>query len=270
MKVLFLGDVMGRSGREAVFEHLPGLRHRLKIDFVIVNGENAAGGFGITEKICRQFYDAGADVITAGNHVWDQREIISYIETDKRLLRPGNYPKGTPGRGAGVFETEKGRKVLVMHVLTRLFMDAMDDPFACVERTLEGYRLGATVDAIVIDVHGEATSEKMAMGHFVDGRVSLAVGTHTHVPTADWQILSGGTAYATDVGMCGDFDSVIGMSKEAPIARFTRKMPTERLAPAMGEATLCAMYLETDDETGLAKHVAPLRVGGRLAPHWPL
>ncbi|MEE8549208.1 MAG: TIGR00282 family metallophosphoesterase [Alphaproteobacteria bacterium] len=270
MKVLFLGDVMGRSGREAVFEHLPGLRDRLKIDFVIVNGENAAGGFGITEKICRQFYDAGADVITAGNHVWDQREIISYIETDKRLLRPGNYPKGTPGRGAGVFETEKGRKVLVMHVLTRLFMDAMDDPFACVERTLEGYRLGATVDAIVIDVHGEATSEKMAMGHAFDGRVSLVAGTHSHVPTADAQILPGGTAYQTDIGMCGDYDSVIGMEKAAAIARFTTKMRRERLQPAKGEATLCAVYLETDDGTGLARRLEPVRIGGRLAQSAPV
>jgi metallophosphoesterase (TIGR00282 family) len=209
-------------------------------------------------------------VITAGNHVWDQRETISYIETDKRLLRPGNYPKGTPGRGAGVFETEKGRKVLVMQVLTRLFMDAMDDPFACVESTLEGYRLGATVDAIVLDVHGEATSEKMAMGQAFDGRVSMVVGTHTHVPTADAQILPGGTAYQTDIGMCGDYDSVIGMEKAEAIARFTTKIRRERLQPAKGEATLCAVYLETDDGTGLATRFEPIRIGGRLAPSGPL
>ena len=270
MRLLFLGDVVGRSGREVVCGNLPTLKDKLKLDLVVLNGENAAGGFGITEKICHQFYDVGVDVITTGNHVWDQREIVAYIDSDPRLLRPINYPKGTPGRGTGVFTARDGRKVLVVHVMLRLFMDPLDDPFAAVDHALAHQRLGNTVSAIVLDVHGEATSEKMAMGHFVDGRVSLAVGTHTHVPTADWQILSGGTAYATDVGMCGDFDSVIGMSKEVPIARFTRKMPTERLAPATGEATLCAMYLETDDETGLAKHVAPLRVGGRLAPHWPL
>jgi len=270
VRLLFLGDVVGRSGREVVCGNLPTLKDKLKLDLVVLNGENAAGGFGITEKICHQFYDVGVDVITTGNHVWDQREIVAYIDSDPRLLRPINYPKGTPGRGAGVFTARDGRKVLVVHVMLRLFMDPLDDPFAAVDHALAHQRLGNTVSAIVLDVHGEATSEKMAMGHFVDGRVSLAVGTHTHVPTADWQILSGGTAYATDVGMCGDYDSVIGMSKEAPIARFTRKMPTERLAPATGEATLCAMYLETDDETGLAKHVAPLRVGGRLAPHWPL
>lgn len=269
MKVLFCGDVVGRTGREALLANLPGIRKKLALDFVIVNGENAAGGFGITEKICQQFYEAGADVITTGNHAWDQDEIVAYIETDKRLLRPHNFPARTPGRGAGVFEAPGGRKVLVVHVMTRLFMDPLDDPFARVEDVLENHRLGATLDAIVLDVHGEATSEKMAMGHAFDGRVSLVVGTHSHVPTADAQILPGGTAYLTDVGMCGDYDSVIGMQKEEAVARFITKMRKGRLQPAKGEATMCAVFAETDDKTGLAVRVAPLRIGGRLAACWP-
>lgn len=270
MKILYCGDVVGRSGREAIAEHLPDLREKLDLDFVAVNGENAAGGFGITDKICRQFYQLGADVITLGNHAWDQHEIIPYIDGDPKLIRPLNFPKGTPGRGAGLFEARGGQKILVIQVMGRLFMDPLDDPFASVEEALSAHRLGATVAAILLDIHGEATSEKMAMGHAVDGRVSMAFGTHTHVPTADAMILPGGTAYMSDVGMCGDYNSVIGMKKDAPIARFTRKMPTERLAPADGEATLCAVYVETDDATGLAKHVAPLRLGGRLSPQWPV
>ncbi len=269
MRLLFCGDVVGRSGREVVVAQLPRLRRELALDFVVVNGENAAGGFGITEKICAELYEAGADVVTTGNHVWDQKETIGTINRDPRLLRPLNYPQGTPGRGAGVFPATRGRKVMVLNPMGRLFMDPLDDPFACVERELASQRLGATVDAIIVDVHAEATSEKMAMGHLLDGRVSLVVGTHTHVPTADAQILPGGTAYQTDAGMCGDYDSVIGMEKAVPIARFTRKLPTERLAAASGPATLCAVFVETDDRTGLARQVSPLRIGGRLAPHWP-
>ncbi len=270
MNLLFIGDVVGRSGREAVVGRLPGLRKRLALDFVVLNGENAAGGYGITEKICGEFYAAGVDVITTGNHVWDQREIISYIGSDARLLRPLNYPPGTPGAGAGVFEATRGRKVLVAHVMCRLFMNPLDDPFAAVEAALGNHRLGGSVAAAVLDIHGEATSEKMALGHFVDGRVSLAVGSHTHVPTADAQILPGGTAYQTDAGMCGDYDSVIGMEKAAAIARFTTKMRRERLQPAKGEATLCAVYLETDDGTGLARRLEPVRIGGRLAQSAPV
>ena len=269
MRLLFCGDVVGRSGREVVVAQLPRLRRELALDFVVVNGENAAGGFGITEKICAELYQAGADVVTTGNHVWDQKETIGTINRDPRLLRPLNYPQGTPGRGAGVFPATRGRKVMVLNPMGRLFMDPLDDPFACVERELASQRLGATVDAIIVDVHAEATSEKMAMGHLLDGRVSLVVGTHTHVPTADSQVLPGGTAYQTDAGMCGDYDSVIGMEKAVPIARFTRKLPTERLAAASGPATLCAVFVETDDKTGLARQISPLRTGGRLAPHWP-
>lgn len=270
MRILVCGDVVGRSGREVVIEHLPRLRRELALDFVVVNAENAAGGFGITERICADFYAAGADAITMGNHVWDQKETARFIDREPRLLRPHNYPAGTPGRGAGVFAAPQGRKVMVLHAIGRLFMDPLDDPFATVERELAAQRLGATVHAIVFDFHAEATSEKMAMAHVVDGRVSLVAGTHTHVPTADHQILPRGTAYLTDVGMCGDYDSVIGMEKEIPIQRFVRKMPTERLAPAEGPATLCAVFVETDEKSGLASRVAPLRLGGRLQPYWPL
>ncbi len=269
MRILYCGDVMGRSGREVVIDQLPKLRERLKLDFVLVNGENAAGGFGITAEICRGFYQVGADTILLGNHSWDQREIISYIENDQRLLRPLNYPKGTPGRGAAVFTTGDGRKVLVIQLMGRLFMESLDCPFQAVEEALTGYRLGGHVQAVVVDMHAEATSEKMAMAHMLDGKASLVAGTHTHVPTADTMLLPGGTAYITDIGMCGDYDSVIGMKKELPIQRFRRRMPTERVTPADGPGTLCAVFVETDDRTGLAKHAAPLRIGGRLAPVWP-
>ncbi len=270
MKLLFCGDVLGKTGRAAIARYLPDLRRDLDLDFVIVNGENAAHGFGITEGICQAFYEAGADVITTGNHVWDQRDIMNYIDGDPRLLRPLNYPPGTPGAGSGVYETTGGRKVMVVHPMGRLFMEPTDDPFAAAERALKDIRLGHGADAIVIDIHAEATSEKMAFGHAFDGRVSLVVGSHSHVPTADSQILPGGTAYQTDAGMCGDYDSVIGMGKKTAVARFTSKVPKERLEPAVEEATLCAVYLETDDATGLASHVAPLRMGGRLAPQWPV
>ena len=270
MRALFCGDVVGRSGRKALLGRLPELREQLGLDFVVANGENAAGGFGITDKICRQFYDAGVDVITSGNHIWAQREILSYIDVDPRLLRPHNYPEGVPGRGVGIFAAGQGSKVMVLNVMGRVFMEPLDDPFACVESELSRAVLGATVNLIIVDVHGEATSEKMALGHFCDGRASLVVGSHSHVPTADAQILPGGTAYQTDAGMCGDYDSVIGMEKEVPLRRFTKQVPNGRLTPALGEATLCAVYVETSDNSGLAVHVAPLRIGGRLAPQWPV
>ena len=265
MRILVCGDVVGRSGRTVVSENLPRLRDELALDFVVVNGENAAGGFGITPKICNQFFDAGADAITTGNHVFDQREIIPHFDTEKRILRPHNYPQTTPGTGVRVFPATRGRNVLIVHVMTRLFMDPLADPFACVTEALDTYRLSSNVHAIVVDVHGEATSEKVAIGHFLDGRASMVVGTHTHVPTADHQILPAGTAYQTDIGMCGDYDSVIGMKKATAIERFVRKMPTARLEAANGEATLCAILVETDDDTGLALRIDPLRIGGRLS-----
>jgi metallophosphoesterase (TIGR00282 family) len=270
MKILICGDVVGKAGRRVIEENLPDLRQRLELDFVIVNGENAAHGFGITDKICAAFYAAGADVITTGNHVWNQREIINYIGGDPKLLRPMNYPDGTPGAGTGIYETADGRKVMIIHPMGRLFMDPLDDPFAAVEDALQNHRLGHSVDAIVVDFHGEATSEKQSMGHFLDGRVSAVVGTHTHVPTADAQVLPGGTAFQSDIGMTGDYDSVIGMKKELATSRFTTKMPQGRLEPAEGDATLCAVYVETDDATGLANHIAPLRLGGRLKEAWPV
>jgi 2',3'-cyclic-nucleotide 2'-phosphodiesterase len=269
MRLLFCGDVIGRSGRTVIVENMPRLRRALALDFVIANGENAAHGFGITDKICQELYSCGVDVITTGNHVWDKREIIPYIDGDPRLLRPINFPPGTPGKGYGIFALADGRTLLVINAMARLFMDAIDDPFAGVNRLITEHPLGS-VDAIFVDFHGEATSEKMSMGHFCDGRASAVVGTHSHVPTADAQILPKGTAYMTDAGMCGDYDSVIGMQKEAAIARFVRKMPGERLQVAEGEATLCAVFIETDDASGLARRIAPLRLGGRLQPQWPL
>jgi hypothetical protein len=269
VRVLYVGDVVGRSGREAVTRHLPEIRSRLALDFVVVNGENAAGGFGITGKICQELYAAGADVVVTGNHVWDQKETYGYISGDPRLLRPLNFPRGTPGRGAGVFAGARGQKVLVLQLMGRIFMDAIDDPFAAAQAELAKYRLKGNVDFIFVDIHAEATSEKMAMGHFLDGSVSMVCGTHSHVPTADAQILPAGTAYQTDAGMTGDYNSVIGMQKSEPISRFTRKVPLGRFEPADGEATLCAIFVESDDASGLARRIAPLRLGGRLTPAWP-
>ena len=269
MRLMFFGDVIGRSGRKALVGRLPGLKKAFKPDFVVVNGENAAGGFGITEDICNEFLDAGADCITLGNHAFAQREALVFIERVPQLLRPVNYPPGTPGRGANLFETASGRQVLVMNIMGRVMMDPLDDPFAALERELEACPLGIGADAIIVDMHAEATSEKMAMGHAADGRVSLVVGTHTHVPTADHQILPHGTAYLTDAGMCGSFDSVIGMDKTEPLTRFQRRISGGRMEPAEGEATVCGVAVETDDETGLALNIAPVRAGGRLQPVMP-
>ena len=269
MRLLFIGDIVGRAGRAILLDRLPDLRARYALDFVIVNGENAAGGFGITEAICDEFLGARADCVTLGNHAFFQREALVFIERQPRLLRPANYPAGTPGRGANLFETDKGQRVLVMNVMGRVFMDPLDDPFAAVEREIGACPLGLGCDAFVLDMHAETTSEKMAMGHFCDGRASLVVGTHTHIPTADHQILALGTAYQSDAGMTGDYDSVIGMDKEEPLRRFTRKIPGGRFEPADGAATLCGLAVDIDDSTGLARAVAPLRMGGRLAPALP-
>ena len=268
LRLLFVGDVIGRAGRAAVARFLPRLRTVWALDFVIVNGENAAGGFGITEAICDEFLAAGADCVTLGNHAFDQREALVFIERQPRLLRPVNYPPGTPGRGANVFSAGRGQQVLVVNPMGRVFMDALDDPFAAIERELGACPLGVGCDAAIIDMHAETSSEKMAMGHFVDGRASLVVGTHTHVPTADAQILPGGTAYQTDAGMTGDYDSVIGMEKEEPLRRFLRKTPGSRYEPANGEATLCGVAAEIGSD-GLARMIAPVRLGGRLRQEWP-
>ncbi|MGZ3310967.1 MAG: TIGR00282 family metallophosphoesterase [Xanthobacteraceae bacterium] len=269
MRILFIGDIVGRSGRAVLLERLPRLVRDWQLDFVAVNGENAAGGFGITEMIYQEFVDAGADVVTGGNHSWDQKEALVFIERAPKLLRPINFPAGTPGRGVALIEAKNGARMLVVNAMGRIFMDPLDDPFVAVERELAACPLKQSADAIIVDIHAEATSEKQAMGHFCDGRASLVVGTHTHAPTADHQILPHGTAFVSDVGMTGDYDSVIGMDKEEPLVRFLRKISGARFEPAMGPATLCGLAVETDDATGLARRVAAVRLGGRLEAAQP-
>jgi 2',3'-cyclic-nucleotide 2'-phosphodiesterase len=270
LRILFVGDVVGRSGRTAVAEHLPEMIRNWSLDLVVVNGENAAGGFGITESIYQEFVDAGADAITLGNHSWDQREALVFIERAPRLIRPANFPPGTPGRGAALIDTKSGKRALVVNAIGRVFMTPFDDPFAILARELAACPLREAADAVVVDFHGEASSEKQAIGFFCDGRASLVVGTHTHVPTADHQILPAGTAYMTDAGMTGDYDSIIGMQKDEPMRRFTSGIPAARFEPALGPATLSGIAVETDDATGLAVKVAPVRVGGRLEPALPV
>jgi metallophosphoesterase (TIGR00282 family) len=269
MRLLFIGDIVGRAGRTALLANLPALRQDWTLDCVIVNGENAAGGFGITETICADFLAAGADCVTLGNHAFDQREALVFIARQPRLIRPLNYPRGTPGRGANLVETASGARVLVINLMGRTFMDVMDDPFAAIENEIAACPLGTGCDALVVDFHAEASSEKQAFAHFVDGRVSLVAGTHTHVPTADHQILPQGTAYVTDAGMTGDYNSVIGMEKEEPVRRFTTKLPATRFEPAAGPATLCGVAVELDGK-GLAAKIAPVRIGGRLSQARPV
>ena len=271
MRILFIGDIVGRSGRTIVLDRLPGLVAEWKLDLVVINGENAAGGFGITEVIYNELIDAGADAVTLGNHAWDQREALVFIERAPRLVRPINYPQGTPGRGAALVDTKSGKKALVINAMGRIFMDAMDDPFAAIDHELTSCALGKDADAVIVDMHCEATSEKQSMAYFCDGRASLVVGTHTHVPTADHRILAGRTAFVSDVGMTGDFDSCIGMNKDEPLNRFLRKLPGGKFEPANGPATLCGIAVETDDKTGLATKVGAVRLGGILEearPHF--
>ena len=264
MRILFVGDIVGRSGRSVVAERLPKLVRDWKLDLVVANGENAAGGFGITEAIYRELVEAGVDAVTLGNHAWDQKEALVFIERAPRLIRPVNYPAGTPGRGAAMIEAKNGARVLVVNAMGRIYMDPLDDPFAAIDRELTACPLPGGADAIVVDFHGEATSEKQAMGFFCDGRASLVVGTHTHVPTADLRVLSGGTAFMSDVGMTGDFDSVIGMAKDEPLQRFLRRISSARFEPAAGPATLCGVAVETDPASGLAARVGAVRLGGGL------
>jgi metallophosphoesterase (TIGR00282 family) len=270
MRLLFLGDVVGRTGRRAVLEELPRLRTRYKLDFVAINGENAAGGFGITEAILQELLDAGADAVTLGNHAFDQKEVLVFIERHERLLRPINYPPGTPGRGASVFKAANGADVLVINALGLIFMPELDCPFRAVEREVEACGLRRGADVIVVDFHAEATSEKQAMGYFLDGRASCVVGTHTHAPTADERVLPRGTAFVSDIGMCGDYDSVLGMDPSEPLNRFLTKIPRGRFEPATGPATISGLAVDIDDATGLARRTAALRLGGVLAPTEPL
>jgi 2',3'-cyclic-nucleotide 2'-phosphodiesterase len=264
LRILFIGDVVGRTGRTAITDYLPGMIRDWSLDLVIVNGENSAGGFGITEAIYQEFLDAGADAVTLGNHAWDQREALVFIERAPRLVRPLNYPKGIPGRGAALVDTKSGKRALVINAMGRIFMDPLDDPFAAIERELSACALKSGADAIIIDFHCEATSEKQAMGYFTDGRASLVVGTHTHAPTADDRILPNGTAFISDVGMTADYDSIIGMNKDEPLNRFLRKLPGAKFEASSGPATLCALAVETDDATGLARKVGSVRLGGIL------
>jgi len=265
MKILFLGDVMGRAGRQAVSENLPRLRSEWKLDFVVVNGENASNGMGLSGAHAKGLLDAGADCVTLGDHAFDQKDMLQFIESEPRILRPLNYSKAAPGKGFRLFDAGRGRKILVMQALGQVFMKrAFDDPFSAVDAVLRTYPMGGQAQAILVDMHCEATSEKMAMGHFCDGRASLVVGTHTHVPTGDAQILPAGTGLLSDAGMCGDYNSVIGMDKAEPMRRFITGMPKARFTPAMGEATLSGVYVETDDRTGKATKIRMIRQGGRL------
>jgi metallophosphoesterase (TIGR00282 family) len=264
MRILFIGDIVGRSGRNVLLDRMPRLIAQWKLDLVVVNGENAAGGFGITETIYNEMIDAGADAITLGNHAWDQREALVFIERAPRLIRPINYPPGTPGRGAATVDTKYGKRALVINALGRIFMEPLDDPFSAIEREIAACSLKTGADAIIVDMHCEATSEKQAMGYLCDGRASLVVGTHTHAPTADHRILPGGTAFMSDVGMTGDYQSVIGMDKDEPLGRFMRRIPAGKFEAANGPATLSALAVETDDATGLATRVGPVRLGGIL------
>jgi metallophosphoesterase (TIGR00282 family) len=264
LRILFIGDVVGKTGRNAIADHLPACVRDWKLDLVIVNGENAAGGFGITETIYNDFIDAGADAVTLGNHAWNQKEALVFIERAPRLIRPLNFPRHTPGRGAALIDTKNGARALVINAMGRVFMEPLNDPFSAIGKEIDACPLMEAADAIVVDFHGEASSEKQGMGFFCDGRVSLVVGTHTHVPTADHQILPGGTAYMTDAGMTGDYDSVIGMHKDEPLRRFVTGIPSGRFEPATGPATMSGVAVETDDKTGLALRIAPVRLGGRL------
>lgn len=270
MRLLFLGDVMGRAGRGAIATHLPRLREDWALDFVVVNGENATAGMGLSGAHAKGLLEAGAEVITLGDHAFDQKDMLKAIEHEPRILRPLNYAKSAPGVGYRLFDARNGKKVLVVQALGQVFMKKpFADPYSAVDQVLKAHPLGKLASAIVVDFHAEATSEKMAMGHWCDGRASLVVGTHTHVPTADAQILTRGTAFQSDAGMCGDYDSVIGMDKMEPLRRFVTGMMKERFTPANGEATLSGVFVEIDDTTGKAQQVVPIRVGGRLAESVP-
>lgn len=269
MRLLFIGDVVGRAGRKAVVEAIPHLRQRFDLDFVVVNGENAAGGFGITEAITQELLDAGADAITLGNHAFDQKDTLVFIERHPRLIRPLNYPRGTPGRGTGLFKARNDADVLVINAMGRVYMTELDCPFRAIDAEIEACRLKEGADAIFIDFHAEATSEKQALGVFVDGRATAVVGTHTHAPTSDERVLPRGTAYMSDAGMSGDYNSVLGMESDEPVNRFVTRIPRQRFEPATGPATVSGLAVDVDDKTGLATQVAPLRLGGCLSQTEP-
>ncbi len=255
MKIIYCGDVVARAGREAVLNNLSTLKEQYKPDAIVVNIENAAHGFGATPGICRDFLEAGVDALITGNHVWNQRDLIPFLNDCKKIIRPLNYPDTNPGRGFAEINLANGKKLLIIQVVGRLFMEAVDCPVQAVEKVLKSYNLGRNVDAILVDIHAEATSEKLSFGYYLDGRVSVVAGTHTHVPTADARVLPNGTAYITDVGMCGDYDSVLGFDKEEPINRLLHKFSGGRLSPAKGHGSLYGILVETDNASGLAKSI---------------
>ena len=265
MKILFLGDILGPSGCKSVQSYLPQIKKKNKIDFVIANGENAAdSGVGITEKITEDLYNVGVDVITSGNHIWAQKETIEHITREKRLLRPENFIEGTPGRGFETFIAPSGEKIAVLNLMGNIFMKKCDDVFTTAEKIFNKFKLKRDADFIVVDFHGEITSEKMAMGHYLDGKATLVVGTHTHVPTSDFRVLEHGTAYQSDTGMCGDYNSVIGMNKENSLKKFFNSKKAKKHFPSLGEATLSGIIVEGDLNTGLAKSVKQFLFGGVL------
>jgi metallophosphoesterase (TIGR00282 family) len=252
MKLLFVGDVVGRAGRNILSERLGSLIDRYAVDFVVVNGENAAGGFGLTDDVVRDFRKLGVHVITSGNHIWDKKEFYPSLDRFDDVLRPGNYPQGAPGRGCGAYETSAGIRVGVMNLQGRVFMGELDCPFRVADALLE--QLRPAVDVIFVDFHAEATSEKMALGHYLDGRVAAVIGTHTHVPTADEHILSGGTAYQSDAGMTGSRDSVIGVRKEIAVEKFLTQLPA-RFEVAKKDPILCATLIDIDESNGKARTI---------------
>jgi hypothetical protein len=252
MKILFIGDTVGKAGRAIVHSHLKHLQQDLSVDLTILNCENAASGFGITPKIADEFFDWGIDVLTSGNHIWDKKEILPYLDRNTRILRPANYPSDNPGRGLAVLKTSSGIEVAVLNLQGRVFMPPTDDPFRVADAELS--KIPKHIKVIFVDMHGEATSEKVAMGWYLDGRVSAVVGTHTHIPTADETILPGGTAFQTDVGMAGPFHSVIGVIKEDVIRRFLTSIP-DRFEAASQDAQLNAVFVEVDPETGKARRI---------------
>ena len=264
MRIFFLGDIVGQSGCTAIKKHLPNIIKEKKIDFVVVNGENAADqGVGITEEIAKNLFNCGVDVITTGNHVWDQKEIVKHIEKEERLLRPENLIYDSPGKGFGVYNSKNGFKIGVLNLMGNIFMKKCDDVFEAAANFIKKNALKDNYDFLVVDFHGEITSEKMAMGHFFDGKATLVVGTHTHVPTNDARILKSGTAYQTDAGMCGDYNSVIGMNKENSLNRFMKKKAKKHF-PAEGEASLCGIIVDGNQETGLAQNIEHFIYGGEL------
>jgi len=271
IRFLFLGDVVSSAALRKIHEQVPKWRRQWGLDCVVVNGENSVNGHGITPEVCTDLYAAGVDCVTTGNHVWDQREIIPHIGKDDRLLRPLNFPDTMPGSGSVLLRTESGAKILVVNIILRLFMhDMVDDPFTVMQNLLQKYKMGRDVQAIIVDVHGEASSEMQSFGHYFDGRVSVVVGTHTHVPTSDYQILPGGTAFQTDAGMCGCYDSVLGFQKEGAINRFRHKVPRPRTDPDEREdVTLSGLFVEIDEKTGLAVRVEQVLSGGVLRQSVP-